>query len=43
MAVQTLKEKKWALVGAFIGALLFPTLSYLLDLTAHLIRFIIGV
>jgi hypothetical protein len=42
MSVQTLKEKKWGILGAMIGAMVFPILSYLLDVVAHLVRLIFG-
>lgn len=42
MAVRTLKEKRWAILGAAIGALVFPLLSYLLDVAVHVVRVILG-
>lgn len=42
MTVTTLKRKKWSIIGAAIGALLFPTLAFLLELTVNVLRVIIG-
>jgi hypothetical protein len=42
MSIETLKEKRWAILGAILGAMVFPILSMLLSVAAHLIRVIIG-
>lgn len=42
MATQLIKQKKWSIVGGLIGMLLFPTLSYLLDIVGHLVRLVLG-
>lgn len=43
MSISILKSKKWGLVGAFVGALLFPALSLLMGVAGHFIRVIIGI
>lgn len=40
MATELIKEKKWGILGAAIGAIALPALSAVLQYTWHLIQLI---